>query len=215
MNEIALIALFLSAGGIAGAAGRWLLGRLRRGTSVHKGWCELTVAALWAVLGWRLSEGHLPLWWIPVPLLLIWLAVLLTATDLRHRRLPDALTLPAYPVAAAALAAAAWLGGGRPLAAGAAIGAAGFLAIHATVHLVRPGALGAGDVKLSGTIGGVLGAVGWPALILAAWLAAFCTLALRLLAPRRVTATWRDGVPHGPGLLAVTCLIALFPAGLA
>ena len=46
------IAIFVGAGGLAGAAGRWLLARLRRGTTVHKGWCELAVAALWA-------------WWFP------------------------------------------------------------------------------------------------------------------------------------------------------
>jgi leader peptidase (prepilin peptidase)/N-methyltransferase len=215
MHEIAVTAVLLGAGVPAGATGRLLLARLRRGTVVHKGWCELAVAALWAVLGWRLASGHLPRWWFPVPLLLIWFAVLLAATDLRHRRLPDALTLPAYPALAAALALAAWGGGGWPLAAGAAAGAAGFLTVHAAVHAIRPNALGAGDVKLSGTVGAVLGAVGWPALVIAAWLAAVCTLVLRLLTTRRVATHWRDGIPHGPGLLAATCLMALFPGGLA
>jgi leader peptidase (prepilin peptidase)/N-methyltransferase len=209
------IALFAGTGGLAGTAGRWLLARLRRGTTVHKGWCELAVAALWALLGWRLTTGHLPPWWLPIPLMLTWLAVLLTATDLRHRRLPDALTLPAYPIAAVLLATAAALGGGWSLLYGAILGAAAYLAIHATARLIRPGSLGVGDLKLSGTLGAVLGAIGWPALILAAWLSAVCTLALRLTAPRRYSTRWHDGIPHGPGLLAATCLIALFPAGLA
>jgi leader peptidase (prepilin peptidase)/N-methyltransferase len=60
MPELATIATFTGAGTLAGSAGRWLLGRLRRGTSVHIGWCEAAVAALWAMLGWRLSTGHLP-----------------------------------------------------------------------------------------------------------------------------------------------------------
>ncbi|HEV8558320.1 MAG TPA: A24 family peptidase [Actinophytocola sp.] len=214
MHPIALTAVFAGTGGVTGSAGRALLARLRRGTSVHLGWCELTVAVLWAVLGWRLARGHLPWWWLPVPLLLSWLAVLLAATDLRHRRLPDALTLPAYPVAAIALALAAALGGGWPLLTGAALGTATFLTIHAGARLLRPGCLGAGDVKLSATLGAVLGAVGWPALILATWLAALTTLALRILTPRRYTVRWHDGIPHGPGLLAATCLVTLFPAGL-
>ncbi|HEV2779646.1 MAG TPA: A24 family peptidase [Actinophytocola sp.] len=211
MQALGSIAVYAGAGGLAGSAGRWLLGRLRRGTSVHIGWCEGAVALLWGVLGWRAAGGHLPGWWLPVPLLLTWFAVLLTATDLRHRRLPDALTLPAYPIAATLIVTAAWLGGGWPLARGAALGALAFFAIHAAVHVLRPRSLGAGDVKLSGPLGAILGAVGWPALILAAWLAALTTLALRLVAPRHTAATWWDGIPHAPGLLAATTLVALFP----
>lgn len=214
MHEIAFSAVFLGSGGLAGAAGRWLLGRLHRGATVHSGWCEAAVAILWGVVGWRLAAGHLPAWWAPIPLLLTWFAVLLTVTDLRHRRLPDALTLPAYPVAGAVIVAAARLGGGWSLAGGAALGTVAFLGVHATVRRLRPAALGAGDVKLSGSLGAVLGAVGWPTLVLAAWLAAVCTLGLRMLTPRRIVAGWRDGTPHGPGLLTATCLIALFPAAL-
>jgi leader peptidase (prepilin peptidase)/N-methyltransferase len=161
-----------------------------------------------------LATGRLPTWWAPIPLLLTWFAVLLAAVDLRHRRLPDALTLPAYPVTAVLIIAAATQGGGWSIAQGAAIGATAFLGVHAAVHLIRPTALGAGDVKLSGTLGAVLGAIGWPTLILGAWLAAICTLGLRVTAPRRVATTWRDGIPHGPGMLAATCLIAVFPATL-
>ena len=165
---------------------------------------------LWALVGLRLASGDLPPWWAPIPLSLTWLAVLLTVTDLRHRRLPDALTLPAYPIAAALLAAAAAAGGGWPIAGGAAIGAALYLSAHAAIHLVSPRSLGAGDVKLSGSLGAVLGAIGWPTLIIAAWLAAVCTLGLRVAAPR----LFRAGVPHGPGLMAATCLVAVFPARL-
>jgi leader peptidase (prepilin peptidase)/N-methyltransferase len=209
MHEIAFAVGFGVAGGAAGSLGRWLLGRLRRGTSVHCGLCEAAVGLLWSLIGLRLAAGQLPTWWAPIPLGLTWLAVLLTVTDLRHRRLPDALTLPAYPIAAALIAAAAW-GGGWPLATGAAAGAAVFLSVHAAVHRLRPRSLGAGDVKLSGSLGAVLGAVGWPTLVLAAWLAAVCAVGLRVAAPRR----FAHGVPHGPGLLAATCLIAVFPARL-
>lgn len=201
---IALLALL---GALAGVAGSHLLARLRRGTIVHSGWLGGTVALLWAVLGWRVSTGGVPAWWLPVPLALTWFAVLLTATDLRHRRLPDALTLSAYPVIGAATVVAATAGGGSHLAASALTGAVAFCTLHAMIHMASPGALGAGDVKLSGSVGAVLGAVGWPAMVLGTGLAAALTLTLRVAAPHR----WRDGVPHGPGLLAATCLIALFP----
>lgn len=193
-------------GALAGTLGRRLLARLPRGALVRPGWCEAAVLVLWTLVGLRLATGHLPPWWAPVPLALTWLAVLLTVTDLRHRRLPDALTLPAYPVVALLIAVATpW--SGWPLALGAALGLAVFLAIHALIHALRPGALGAGDVKLAGPLGAVLGAVGWPTLVLAACLAALCTLTLRLAAPTR----FRHGIPHAPGLLAATTLIALFP----
>jgi leader peptidase (prepilin peptidase)/N-methyltransferase len=211
MSQIAMTAVFVGTGGLAGSAGRWLLRHLRRGTSLHRGWCEAAVAALWGVLGWRFAGGHLPGWWLPVPLLLSWFAVLLAATDLRHRRLPDALTLPAYPLLGGLIVAAAGLGGRWSLATGAALGAVVFFAVHAAVHVLRPRALGAGDVKLSGSLGAVLGAVGWPALVLAAWLGAVCTIVLRLAVPRRIGARWWDGVPHGPGMLAACCFVALFP----
>jgi leader peptidase (prepilin peptidase) / N-methyltransferase len=200
-------ALLATAGALAGVAGRHLLARLRRGTTIHSGWLVAGVGLLWTVLGWRVSSGRMPAWWLPVPLVLTWFAVLLTATDLRHRRLPNALTLPAYPVIGAATVVAASTGGGWHLAASALAGAVVFAAVHAMIHVSSPGALGAGDVKLSGSVGGVLGAVGWPAMVLASALAAAMTLMLRVAAPRR----WRDGVPHGPGLLAATTLVALFP----
>ncbi|HEX2131470.1 MAG TPA: A24 family peptidase [Actinophytocola sp.] len=207
ITQFLTTAVLALAGALTGLAGRHLLARLRRGTIIHSGWLAGGVAVLWAVLGWRVSVGAVPAWWLPVPMVLTWFAVLLTATDLRHRRLPDALTLSAYPVVGAAALAAATAGGGSRVAASAFAGAVTFCVLHAMVHLASPTSLGAGDVKLSGSVGAVLGAVGWPAMVLGSVLAAMLTLAVRVVAPRR----WRDGVPHGPGMLAATSLIALFP----
>ncbi|MEU6642945.1 A24 family peptidase [Saccharomonospora sp. NPDC046836] len=155
----------------------------------------------------------MPEWWLPVPLVVTALAVPLTLADLRHRRLPDVLTLPAYPLAGAALGIAAVTGPGGALAARAMVGAVLFGAAHALVHAVAPAALGAGDVKLSGSLGGVLGATGWQALVVAAGTAAVTTLVLAAVAALFHMRRWREGVPHGPGLLAATCLVALFPGG--
>ena len=194
-----------TAGVLAGTAGRRLLARLRRGAQVRAGPCELGVAVLWAVLGARMVTGHLPLWWALLPLLLSWFAVLLIATDLAHRRLPDALTLPAYPIAAVLIGAAAAGGHSGALAWRAAAGATALLAVHAVVHLLAPHALGAGDVKLAGSLGAVLGALGWAALVLGMLLGGLITAALGL------SGRHRGGVPHGPGLLAATWLLAAFP----
>jgi leader peptidase (prepilin peptidase)/N-methyltransferase len=165
------------------------------------------VALLWAAVGWRVASGQLPASWLPVPLAVTWFAVLLAVVDLRHRRLPDALTLPAYPAIAAATVAAAALGDDWTIPVRAALGAAVFLTGHALVHLASPRSLGAGDVKLSGSVGAVLAAAGWPALAVAAVLAAVVTALLGVATRARRG----DGIPHGPGLLAATCLFAVYP----
>jgi leader peptidase (prepilin peptidase)/N-methyltransferase len=160
----------------------------------------LGVAAV--IAGWL--AGALPGWWLPVPVLLTVVAVPLALADLRHLRLPDVLTLPAYPLFGAAVGAAALGGGGPSLALRAVAGALLFGGVHALVHRTAPQSLGAGDVKLSGSLGAVLGAAGWPALALAAVLAAPLSLAVAIV--RR-----RGRVPHGPALLTATWLCVIFP----
>jgi leader peptidase (prepilin peptidase)/N-methyltransferase len=120
-----------------------------------------------------------------------------------HRRLPDALTLPALPAALLLLlplgvAAVLHAVAGAAVAAGA----------HAAVHLVARGAMGAGDVKLAAPLGAVLAAAGWPALVLAVLLAAVLTAALGIGA--LATGRTRRGaaLPHGPSMLLSAWLVA-------
>jgi leader peptidase (prepilin peptidase) / N-methyltransferase len=203
--------LLTTTGATTGAASHFLLSRLRRGATVHSGLLALGVAALWAMAGWQAAKGHLPWWWLPVPLLVAWLAVTLTAVDLKHRRLPNALTLPAYPAIAAVVAVASTQAGWQ-LARNALLGATVLGGLYLTIHLLSPNSMGAGDVKLSGTQGAVMGAVGLPAVAVGTALAALLTLLLSALTPRRLREHWHTGVPHGPALLAATYVIATFPA---
>lgn len=208
MNLPLLLAI---TGAPAGIVSAHLLSRLRRGATVHKGWCAIGVATLWSLAGWRAAEGHLPWWWLPVPLLVAWLAITLTAVDLKHCRLPNALTLPAYPAIAATVALAATQAGWQ-IAEGALLGAAVLGCTYLALHLLSPKAMGAGDVKLSGTQGAVMGAVGLPAVLIGTTLAALLTLLLNAVAPKRLRHHWQSGVPHGPALLAATYVVATFPA---
>lgn len=201
--DVLVVAGFAAAGALAGGAARLLLARLRRGARIPPPWCELGVAAGWAATGAGHASAALPAAWVPALLGLGWLAVAAGAVDLRHRRLPDALTLPALP--AAVLLVAPTGAGAVPRAlAGAAVLAAG----HAAVHLLSPAALGAGDVKLAAPLGAVLAAGSWAGLGLAVVLAALLSgiAAAAALGSRALT---RGGaLPHGPSMLLAGWLVA-------
>jgi leader peptidase (prepilin peptidase) / N-methyltransferase len=195
------VSVLLAALGLpAGAAARRLLGRLRRGARVQPPWCELGVALAWGAVGAAVGVGVVPALWLPALLGLGWLAVAAGAVDLRHHRLPDALTVPALPLALLLLAP---LGLEVVLRAGA--GALVAFAAYAAVHLAAPSALGAGDVKLAAPLGAVLAAASWAALVAAAVVAALLSavLAAVMLAMRG-----RGGaVPHGPSMLVAGLLV--------
>ena len=172
---------------------------------------ELVTAAVLALLFGRFG-GQL------VTLALGFLGVLgvaLAAIDIRIQRLPDRLTLPAYPVLIVLLAVAALAGHdlsalGRALLGGLAM-AAGYLLLG----LVRPGQLGGGDIKLAGLAGLVLGWLGWRAVLYGAALGFVLAgvASLVLLATRRVT--MRSTVSFGPYLLggALLAILASGPVG--
>ena len=137
------------------------------------------------------------------------LGVALAAIDISVQRLPDQLTLPAYPDPDRA---AGRRRDHRPRRGRAGAGAAGRLALAAALPvlaLLRPGQLGGGDIKLAGLAGLALGWLGWPALIAGAALG--FVLSARgqpaLLAARRITL--RSAICFGPFLLGGALLAAL------
>jgi leader peptidase (prepilin peptidase)/N-methyltransferase len=203
--NIPVLAGCTAAGTAAGILGRRIVNRAVHGAS-RPPWPELACALLSALVGWRAAADLLPSWWLPVPLVLGWFAVPLVAADLARRRLPDVLTLPAYPILGLTIAFAAAAGPGPGLALSALAGTLVFGAAHALVRVLAPAAMGGGDVKLAGSLGAVLGALGWPALAIAATAAAGVTATFALVTRARAA-------PHGPGLLAATWLVAAFPGG--
>ncbi|WP_406629544.1 prepilin peptidase [Amycolatopsis sp. WGS_07] len=154
----------------------------------------------------RADAGMLPAWWLPVPWLVSVVGVPLALADARHRRLPDVLTLPAYPAVALTLTLAAFGGGGWRLAAGAAVGCLLFGGTHLIVHRLSAGGLGPGDVKLAGSFGAVLGAVGGlaPAVgaVLAATVSAVAVVPMwlmrRIRAPRASVGSHLAAGPSAP-----------------
>jgi leader peptidase (prepilin peptidase)/N-methyltransferase len=149
---------------------------------------------------------------ITYALALVW-GALLALIDLDVRRLPDALTLPAYPVAAVLLAVcSAAVGDWHALARAAAC--AGLAVVLFTV-LALVGAdsegLGLGDVKLVGVLAGLLGWYGWTNALLG--LATGCVLgglvAVVLLVSGR--AGRRSHLAYGPVLIAGAYVWAVLP----
>lgn len=133
---------------------------------------------------------------------LVW-ATVLSAVDLRQRRLPNALTLSGAAVVLLGSAA-----GGRGVPA--LLGAAALGTLYLVVHLADPAGLGGGDVKLAVALGALTGAFGWPV-----WLLAASGAPIMTALAGTVTAIRRRGrvVPHGPSMCAASVL-AVAPAVL-
>lgn len=187
----------ITAGVLAGRLGRALL--LRRGVPVPPLCCEGGVAAAWCVVQFRIASG-MPWWWAGIPLALGWAGTLLAVCDVRTGRLPDVLTLPAYPVSVLLLAVAA---SHRPgLLGGATVGFVLFAGTYLLVRLISPAALGPGDVKLAGPLGALVGAVSIPGVVLVMTLAAVGTVLIALVLRR-------GSIPHGPAMLLPAWLATL------
>ncbi|WP_140459220.1 prepilin peptidase [Cellulomonas oligotrophica] len=162
---------------------------------------ELLTGVAFAAVAWWSGPG----WWTPALLYLVAITVALTAIDLDVHRLPDAIVLPSYPVAAALLVLASADPGGTAdwgalLRAG--VGAAALFAFYFVLLVAYPAGMGFGDVKLAGVLGLYLGWVGWGALVVGAF-AAFLVggvVGLALIARRR--AGRRTQIAFGPWMLA-------------
>ncbi|BBX44394.1 A24 family peptidase [Mycobacterium cookii] len=131
---------------------------------------------------------------------LVWM-ITLSAYDVRHRRLPNWLTLPGFAVVLLIASAS-----GRGAAA--ALGAAALSTVYLLVHLASPTAMGGGDVKLALGLGALTGCFGADVWLLAALGAPLLTAAAAVVAVLR-----RSGpsVPHGPSM----CLACVVAVGLA
>jgi leader peptidase (prepilin peptidase)/N-methyltransferase len=166
---------------------------------------ELVTAAVLALLSGRFAgqPGVLAFGFLGA------LGVALSAIDIAVHRLPDRLTLPAYPVLITLLAVAAAIGhdGGALVRAllGGVVLAVGYLLLA----LLRPGQLGGGDVKLAGLAGLALGWLGWPALLTGAALGFVLSavVSLVLLAARRLSL--HSAICFGPFLLGGALLVVL------
>ncbi len=134
-----------------------------RGVPGAPWWPVIALGLAWGVLAWRV--GAYGRWSaLPATLLFAWLAVPLTWVDLDVHRLPDGLVLPGYP-ALAVLLLLATLGAQGGHWRGAVAGGLGLGMLFVILAVLPGGGMGAGDVKLAGLAGLLLGWFGGAALL--------------------------------------------------
>jgi leader peptidase (prepilin peptidase)/N-methyltransferase len=168
-----------------------------RGLAVRMPVVELGTALVFALVALRFELS----WELPAFLFLAGAGVLLAVIDVRHKLLPDRVTLPSIGIGAVLLAvAAAAAGNGAPLLR-AVLGAVVLHVVFVALVLISPRSIGMGDAKLAALLGLYLGWLGWEVLLLgtAAGFVVQAVLALVLLATRRIGL--RGELPFGPAML--------------
>ena len=194
----------------------WLLlrGRCRDGaTPIPKRYplVELGAGVLFAVMTLRFGLDPV----LPAYLYLAAVGLALGLIDLDCRRLPDALTLPSYPVAAALLGVAALAGSDSGSLLRALLGGGLMFGVYFLLCFAHPAGMGFGDVKLSGVLGLYLGWLGWGVLAVGLFLGFLLggVFGVALIASGR--GGRKSKVPFGPFMLGGTLVAVLVGRQLA
>ena len=158
---------------------------------------ELGTAVLFAVMALRFGPDPV----LPAYLYLAAVGLALALIDLDCKRLPDALTLPSYPVVAALLTLGAVLGSDSGQLVRALLGGLAMYALYFALCFAYPAGMGFGDVKLAGVLGMATAWVGWGAWTVGVFLGFLYggVWGLGLLLLRR--GGRKTAVPFGPFML--------------
>lgn len=159
---------------------------------------ELVTAAVFGVLAWRFGLE----WSLPAYLYLGAIGVALAVIDIDVHRLPNAIVLPSYGVAAVLLLLAAAVSGDWSSLLRAALGGLALFGIYFALAFVYPAGMGFGDVKLAGVLGIYLGWLGWGVLLIGGFLGFLLggVVGGALMVARR--AGRKSKIPFGPFMLA-------------
>lgn len=195
-------------GGLAGAGIRLLLAGLRRGTVVRPGPVEAASAAITGI-------GAVATWGSARLAVVVWIglfAVALGTVDLRHHRLPDALTLPGMVVTAGILLITEWTASDAGSLTGAVLAAVVWAGAFAMIAAVTPANMGWGDVKLVVSLGAATGYLSAATTLLAVCAAFVLAAVVAIIGIIVRSWTARSAIAFGPFLLAGSWL-ALLLAG--
>jgi leader peptidase (prepilin peptidase)/N-methyltransferase len=172
---------------------------------------ELGTGVLFAVMALRFGLDPV----LPAYLYLAAVGIALALIDLDCKRLPDALTLPSYPVAIVLLGIAALLGSDSGDWTRALLGGAAMFAVYFALCFAYPAGMGFGDVKLSGVLGLYTAWLGWGAWAVGLFLGFLLggVFGIALIATRK--GGRKTAVPFGPFMLLGALLAVLFGPALA
>jgi leader peptidase (prepilin peptidase)/N-methyltransferase len=194
----------------------WLLlrGRCRdcdTRISVRYPLVEVSTAVVFAAMTARIGlQAELPAF-----LYLAAIGVALWMIDVDVKRLPDAIVLPAYPVAAILLTVAALAEGEWDSLIRAGGGMALLFGFYFLLAFIYPAGMGFGDVKLAGVLGLYLGWLGWGEVVTGGFLGflfgGLVGLGLMLLG----RAGRKSQIPFGPFMLAGALVAVLWGGALA
>jgi leader peptidase (prepilin peptidase)/N-methyltransferase len=172
---------------------------------------ELLTGLVFAVLAARIGfVAELPAF-----LYLGAIGVALALIDLDVKKLPNAIVLPSYAVAAVLLGAAAVFGHDWSSYLRAGLGMAALYAFYFALVSVYPAGMGFGDVKLAGVLGGYLGWLGWGELVAGAFLGFLFGGVVGMLLMVIGKAGRKSKIPYGPFMLAGALVAILWGGVLA
>ncbi len=159
---------------------------------------ELLTGVLFAAMAARFGLS----WELPAYLYLTAIGVALAFIDLDTKRLPNALTLPSYPVMAALLLLPAVVEPAWPDFLRALLGGVALFVFYLVTALIYPAGMGMGDVKLAGVLGMALGWLGWGVLLVGGFLGFVygAVVGIGLMIGGR--AGRRTAIPFGPFMVA-------------
>ena len=172
---------------------------------------EALTAVLFVVMALRF--GFDPV--LPAYLYLAAVGLALALIDLDCKRLPDALTLPSYPVAIVLLGVAALAGSDSGSLVRALLGGVAMYAVYFALCFAYPAGMGFGDVKLAGVLGLYTGWLGWGAWAVGLFSGFFLggVFGIALIAFKK--GGRKTAVPFGPFMLVGVLLGVLVGQALA
>lgn len=144
-------------------------------------------------------------------LLLFGVLVAVSVIDIRERRIPNRIVLPAVAVGALAIVAVSLVEGEPGVAGLAALGGLLYFGLLLIPHLINPAGMGFGDVKLGLLMGLFLGwlAEDVASVISLVFAAAILGMVLGVVIGVVVRAGWHGTFPLGPALAAATVVVVL------
>lgn len=169
-----------------------------------------TAIAFGAVVAWAGLS-----WILPALLYLAAISIALTMIDLELRRLPNAIVLPSYPVAAALLTLAAVAEGDPGRLVPAVVSGLALFAFYFLLMVINSRGMGFGDVKLAGVLGLYLGWFGWQQAVVGAFLAFLVGGLVGIVLMLLGRAGRKTQIPFGPYMIIGTWLALAYAAPIS